>query len=127
MAGERVIVGFRIHKIRQRLWKVPPVNEVEAKGRCAYVSGQFNLRSCRAHGLIAKVPPTAAHRVTPYVNHPACERVSSISRRRPATEVTALLGRGPAEARLIKQHRAERTQHSYMLLSSGDAKRLNNI
>jgi hypothetical protein len=64
MAGEHVIVGFRNTHIQKRLWHRPPLDPIEAKRRCAYVSRQ--IAKLRGHGLIAKVPRHRLYRATPY-------------------------------------------------------------
>ncbi len=64
LAGEHAIVGFRNTHIQHRLWPKPPVDDIEAKRRCAYVSRQ--IAKLRGHGLVAKVPRHRLYRPTPY-------------------------------------------------------------
>jgi hypothetical protein len=64
LAGEHVNLGFRNTHIQQRLWPRPPLDAIEAKRRCAYVSRQ--ITKLRGHGLIAKVPRHRLYRVTPH-------------------------------------------------------------
>jgi hypothetical protein len=64
MAGEHVIVGFRNTHTQNRLRHRPPIDDIEAKRRCAHVSRQ--LAKLRGHGLNAKVPRHRLYRVTPH-------------------------------------------------------------
>ena len=64
LAGEHLINGFRNTHLQARLYQRPPVDDAEAKRRCAKTSRL--IVKLRGHGLVAKVPRRRLYRVTPY-------------------------------------------------------------